>query len=446
MGHCPRSDWPSLAVLLTAHSLVLAAVGVDDPAFVALEALPSAACLQVLQVLLELLMHEIRAETKKHLMLQLHMAAAAAAGSTGVVKPDASLTRPLKQVRHMIKAVHRMQLLQDFPAQLLAAADLSDLWVGSSCGIALAAVALLKQQGAATAAATPQPASASGSGSRSSLLRPASAVRVQQMQHQQQEGGEPAVAAADAAAAPSPKPLQPWSLYNLLFEETSESSLNEALRASLGALPPHSSLSSTAVEEDAPATAAAAAAAAAEGGSAGPADDASVAATAAELAAVRRQLLASFPSALVAASMAQLDRLPAELPLMALQVLWDARRLLKQCGLLGDGLMLLRQQEELCMTYYMQQLVPTAYEHFKVSDDHLLTLNGCQSNSVCRLAVLVLAWLGGKPFFLCMHVTGQPTACMCVLETAAADASGGCCFMAGFCLSLLCCTRHSLLC
>ncbi|WIA35431.1 hypothetical protein OEZ86_003873 [Tetradesmus obliquus] len=58
-----------------------------------LDAVPPLACLLQLRVLLEQLMHEIKTETKKHLMIQLQMAAAAAAGGSSA-KPDASIARP----------------------------------------------------------------------------------------------------------------------------------------------------------------------------------------------------------------------------------------------------------------------------------------------------------------------------------------------------------------
>jgi hypothetical protein len=302
--------------------------------------MPSATCLQLLRVLLELLLHEIKAETKKHLMSQLQMAAAAAAGSAGVSKPDASIARPLKQVKQMIKNVHRMQLLVDFPQQLLAAAELSDLWVGASCSSILAATA---------GSAAPQQAGAAGAGgSRAAWQSASSATKLQQL-------GQESVKASVDMSPPSPKGLHPWSLYNLLFEENSECSLNDGMRNSLGALSlsrAYRSPRNPDAAADSPRPQAAEA-----GGASIPASDSSSPAV---------QPISSFPSALIAACMQHLERMPCELPLLALQVLWDARRLLKGCGLLSDGLGLLQEQEKLCMCCYMQHLVPTAYDHFKV--------------------------------------------------------------------------------
>ncbi|WIA15231.1 hypothetical protein OEZ85_001907 [Tetradesmus obliquus] len=68
-----------------------------------LDAVPPLACLLQLRVLLEQLMHEIKTETKKHLMIQLQMAAAAAAGGSSA-KPDASIARPLRQ--HLVPAAY----------------------------------------------------------------------------------------------------------------------------------------------------------------------------------------------------------------------------------------------------------------------------------------------------------------------------------------------------
>jgi hypothetical protein len=303
--------------------------------------MPSAACLQLLRVLLELLMHEIKAETKKHLMMQLQMAAAAAAGSAGVSKPDASIARPLKQVKQMIKAVHRMQLMVDFTQQLLAAADLSDLWVGASCGSNLAAMA---------GSAAPQQADAAGAGdSRAAWQSAGSATKQQQL-------GPESVKASVDMSPPSPKGLHPWSLYNLLFEENSDCSLNDGVRNSLGALSlsrAYRSPRNPDAAADSPRPQAAEA-----GGASIPASNSSSPAV--------LPYISSFPSALIAACMQHLERMPCELPLLALHVLWDARRLLKGCGLLSDGLGLLQEQERLSMCCYMQHLVPTAYEHFKV--------------------------------------------------------------------------------
>lgn len=318
-------------------------VGADGQTSLPLEAMPSAACLQLLRVLLELLMHEIKAETKKHLMMQLQMAAAAAAGSAGVSKPDASIARPLKQVKQMIKAVHRMQLMVDFPQQLLAAADLSDLWVGASCGSNLAAMA-------ASAAPHQAQTDAAGTGSSRAAWQSAGSAA-----KQLQLGSESVKASVDMSP-PSPKGLNPWSLYNLLFEENSECSLNEGVRNSLGALSlsrANRSPRNPDAAADSPRPQGAAA-----GGTSVPASNSSSPAV--------LPYISSFSSALIAACMQHLERMPCELPLLALQVLWDARRLLKGCGLLSDGLGLLQEQERLCMCCYMQHLVPTAYEHFKV--------------------------------------------------------------------------------
>lgn len=321
-------------------------VGVDGQTQLPLVAMPSAACLQLLRVLLELLMQEIKAETKKHLMLQLQMAAAAAAGSAGV-KPDASIARPLKQVKQMIRAVHRMQQMVDFPKQLLAAADVSDLWVGACCGSNLASMAVAA---AATQQQEAPPAPAAAAGSSSGPWQSAGSASKQ--------GGEGGVKVSVDLSPPSPKGLHPWSLYNLLFEENSENSLGEGVRNSLGALSLSKFNNRSVVEApaDSPATAQQGADAAEEDCSQGH-DSCSPWAV---------PHLSSFPSALITACMQRLEQMPAEVPLLALQVLWDARRLLNSCGLLQQGLVLLQEQEKLCMCIYMQHLVPTAYEHFKV--------------------------------------------------------------------------------
>jgi len=81
---------------------------------------------------------------------------------------------------------------------------------------------------------------------------------------------------------------------------------------------------------------------------------------------VEFSLQSSFPTSLMLRCMEQLNRMPAELPLLALQVFWDAWNMLKSCGLLELGLPLLRLQEEGFMQSYMQHLVPTVYEHYKV--------------------------------------------------------------------------------
>lgn len=340
-AHATSTDHTCFCMLCAAAA---DAVGVDGQSQLPLEAMPSAACLLLLRVLLELLMHEIKAETKKHLMMQLQMAAAAAAGSAGVSKPDASIARPLKQVKQMIKAVHRMQLMVDFQKQLMAAADLSDLWVGASCGSSLAAFAVATQQ-----------AAPSDDCSTGTWQTPRGGSK-QQLQQQQlpQPAPEGHKAANPDLSPPSPKGLHPWSLYNLLFEENSESSLNEAVRNSLGAL---SQSRSVRTQEAADSTGPAGLASAASHD--GPVSNISIPGPPLSLS--------SFPAALMSACMQQLERVPAELPLLALQVLWDARRLLNSCGLLDQGLVLLQQQEKVGMACYMQQVVPVAYEHFKVS-------------------------------------------------------------------------------
>jgi hypothetical protein len=304
-------------------------VGADGQAGLPLEAMPGAACLQLLQILLELLMNEIKAETKKHLMMQLQMAAAAATGSARVAKPDASIARPLKQVKQMIRAVHRMRLMTDFPKQLLAAADLSALWAGAAAGSSLAAFAL----GGATAGT----AVAGGS------------MREQCMQYREQYNNADLPKAAAAGVDPSlqsPKGLQPCWQYYGLEGKTSEAATTGRMDSASSPTAPNADPSAAGRHAEAAA------------GAAG------------QPASVRAQdalqHLGCFPLSLIAACMQQLEHMPAELPLMALQVLWDARRLLNSCDLLQAGLPLLQQQEQLCMHLYMQQLVPTAYEHFKV--------------------------------------------------------------------------------
>jgi hypothetical protein len=313
-----------------------------------LELMPSAASLQLLRVLLELLMHEIKAETKKHLMMQLQMAAAAAAGSAGASKPDASIARPLKQVKQFIKAVQHMQLMAKFPQQLMAAADLSDLWVGASCGSSLAAMAAAadaawQQEGAAASSQGCQPGRGAGS--------------------KQQGLDAPKVSASMDLSPPSPKGMHPWSLYNLLFED-SEASLSEGVRNSLGCLSTSRSIriqDPSFAAADSPRQHNPAVGASGSGGGS----------LNAEFSMATLGLspgLSNFPSALISACSQHLEQMPAELPLLALQVLWDARKLLKGCGLLQPGLLvLLQHQERLGMCCYMQHLVPTAYEHFKVS-------------------------------------------------------------------------------
>jgi hypothetical protein len=142
----------------------------------------------------------------------------------------------------------------------------------------------------------------------------------------------------------------------LLFEENSENPLNEGVRNSLGALSlSRANRNPDAAAADSPRLQQQGAGDAATGS---PSKDSNSPAV--------LPYISSFPSALVAACVQHLERMPAELPLMALQVLWDARRLLNGCGLLGQGLGLLQEQERLVICCYMQHLVPTAYEHFKV--------------------------------------------------------------------------------
>eukprot|EP00775_Hariotina_reticulata_P008815 gene8815-8994_t len=50
-------------------------------------------------------------------------------------------------------------------------------------------------------------------------------------------------------------------------------------------------------------------------------------------------------------------------------VFWDARNMLKNCGVLELGLPLLRLQEKAFMQSYMQHLVPTMYEHYKAAQE-----------------------------------------------------------------------------
>lgn len=247
--------------------------------------MPGPDALLHLRVLLELLLHEVKGETKKHLMAQLHAAAAAAAssGSGGAAgKPDAAIARPLKQVKAAIKALHAMQLAADFPRQLLAAGDLSALWANASCGSSLAAAA-----------------------------------------------GE---------AGPDLPP------------------------------PPAS----------------------------------------------------SFAAALVAACMQQLDRMPAELPLLALQLLWDGRALLRRQGLLAAGLPLLRAQEEACVSTYMQQLVPAAAEHFKVRSAQLARCAAC-----CCLHVLRKCTVLCSPCHCCCCCRDRTRRCCCAAAGGAPNHHAG---------------------
>jgi hypothetical protein len=210
----------------------------------------------------------------------------------------------------MIKAVHRMQLALDYPRQLSRAADMSGLWLSRTYSSFFAAEQQVMQ------------------------LRSPSAA---------------GLAAVMAAEQPQQEGVEGTRLYNLLFdEEQSEGSLRSGSHSSTAQQRTNTSQSRTA-SPFAVATS----------------QDA--AALAAEVPASRTAGHSSFPAALLAGCMRQLQRLPAELPLLVLHLFWDARDLLQQCGLLPSGLQLLRQQEEACMCCYVQHLVPAAYEHFKVS-------------------------------------------------------------------------------
>jgi hypothetical protein len=298
----PWSDAPAVAI----DGCVLPTLQLDS--------VPPLACLLQLRVLLEQLMHEIKTETKKHLMMQLQMAAAAAAGG-GSAKPDASIARPLRQVKAMIKAVHRMQLALDYPRQLAAAADMSGLWVSRTYSSFFAA----EQQ-------------------------------VQQLRSPSAAG----LAAVMAAEQPLQEGIDGTRLYNLLFDdEQSEGSLRSGSQSSAAQQRINTTQSRTASPFAA-------------------ATSQEAAAGATDVAGSRTAGLASFPAALLAGCMRQLQRLPAELPLLVLHLIWDARDLLQHCGLLPRGLQLLRQQEEACMCCYVQHLVPAAYEHFKVSRETLV--------------------------------------------------------------------------
>lgn len=277
-------------------SLSAVAADVDDPQSLQIDSPPPLVCLVQLRVILEQLMHEIKTETKKHLMMQLQMAAAAAAGSAGA-KPDASIARPLKQVKTMIKAVYRMQLSLDYVSQLRRASDLSALWIskGQSC------------------------------------------VWLDDKQQQQSEVMGAAPAASCRAADIGPAGGTSRVMHNALFEEYSQSSRDC-----------RSSGEDTTEGQEAKQQCGTPAAAA-QG-----------------LIGNCNHSASSFPAALIAGCMQQLQRMPAELPLLAVHILWDARFMLQSHGLLEWGLKPLKQQEEACMRCYMSGLVPQAYEHFKV--------------------------------------------------------------------------------
>lgn len=242
-------------------------------------------------------MHEIKTETKRHLMMQLQMAAAAAAGSAGA-KPDASIARPLKQVKAMIKAVHRMQLMQDYVRQLGTAADLSNLWFGRAH-------------------------SSHGWDEQKQERVPAAAAAV-----------TPAAGDADAPAGSGKV------LYNLLFEDTPPESAHSSQAGSPTVSPWEQQQQ--------------------------PMDQLISSSSAGQLGSSSKLPLRSFPAALVAGCMGKLDHMPADLPLLALHIFWDARYMLQRVGLLEDYLDTLKQQEEACMRGYITSLVPQAYDHFKV--------------------------------------------------------------------------------
>lgn len=211
----------------------------------------------------------------------------------------------------MIKAVHRMQLVLDYPRQLAAAADMSGLWLSKACSSFFAA----EQD------------------------------QVQQLKSPSAAG----LAAVMAAEQPQQEGVEGTRLYNLLFDdEQSEGSLRSGSQSS--AAQHHTNMTQSR--------------AASPFAEAGSCQDAAAGSATAKGGT---PMLGSFPAALLSGCMRQLQRLPAELPLLVLHLFWDARDLLQRCGLLHRGLQLLRQQEEACMCCYVQHLVPAAYEHFKVS-------------------------------------------------------------------------------
>lgn len=300
--------------------LLAGAVVLEGLPALTLESPPPLACLVQLRVLLEQLMHEIKAETKKHLVMQLQLAAAAAAGSASA-KPDASIARPLRQVKAMVKAVHRMQLVLDYPRQLAAAANLSTLWVSKSYSSFVADEQEQQQPVDSPLAAVEPAAGLNG--------------KAVPQQQQQLDANGPSRASPDTRV-----------LYNLLYEETSEESVGTASQS--------------------PAEQQSQAAASCPETPAGPEHAAAGAAAAPATPSSQTAELNSFPAALSASCMRQLKKLPAEVPLFVLHLFWDARILLQRCGLVPKGLQVLRQQEESCMRCYMHRLVPAAYEHFKV--------------------------------------------------------------------------------
>ncbi|KAF6264137.1 hypothetical protein COO60DRAFT_220743 [Scenedesmus sp. NREL 46B-D3] len=347
-----------------------------------LDSVPPLACLLQLRALLEQLMHEIKTETKKHLMMQLQMAAAAAAGG-GSAKPDASIARPLRQVKAMIKAVHRMQLALDYPRQLAAAADMSGLW----------------------------------------LSRAYSGFFAAEQQQVKQLKSPPAacLAAVLAAEQPQQQGVEGTRLYNLLFDaEQSEGSLR------FGSCSSAAQQRAVAVHSPTATPFADASCQEAAGGTA-------AAGTAA--ASGRASRLASFPAALLAGCMRQLQRLPAELPLLVLHLFWDARGLLQRTGLLSMGLQLLRQQEEACVCCYVQQLVPAAYEHFKRIASHQTVtyelLSSCGARTLQPVQPLLLDALLREPCPLVLQGDYSAVACTAEGQPAQPGSLPGCVLLQG---------------
>jgi len=276
-----------------------------------LQCLPSAACMLQLAVLLEQLLLEVKGEAKRHLVNQLQLAAAAAVGSAAI-KPDVSVARPLQQVKGMIKTVKAWQLMTDYSRQLLLAADMSGLWFspvsGSCCGTAAGAASFHEAMRA-------MPLHSEG-------------LHTKQQGQQQAEGVK--------------------VLNNSLFEHP----------APAMALPGMSA-------KDALIVAGVAAAAADK-----QMDDQGQAqqhcSSSRHGSSVKLALQSSFPASLMLRCMEQLNRMLAELPLLALQIFWDAWNMLKSSGVLELGLPLLRLQEEWFMQSYVEQLTPAMYEHYKV--------------------------------------------------------------------------------
>lgn len=77
-----------------------------------------------------------------------------------------------------------------------------------------------------------------------------------------------------------------------------------------------------------------------------------------------------FALALLRAGVARLEQLPAELPLLALQLLWDGRAALDAAGILdAAAVAALREEEATCLGQYVHLLLPRLHEHFKVRRD-----------------------------------------------------------------------------